>query len=146
MADIGVVIGEVLGLRGDRVGDLLAAIADIDAVETGEGVDAFLAVDVPDVDAFAAGDDAGRRFAAGMRAHMGRGMEEMVAIPGGEFVGLVEHFQFLFVQAASRQRYLRSVKASRPWREPSRPMPDCLTPPNGIGAPVIFTRLIATMP
>jgi len=25
-----------------------------------------------------------------------------------------------------------------PWREPSRPMPDCLTPPKGTGAPVIF--------
>ena len=91
VADIGVVVGEVLRLRGDRVGDLLAAIADIDAVEPGKGVDALLAVDVPDGDAFAAGDDAGRRFAARMRAHMGRGMEEMVAIPGGEFVGLVEH-------------------------------------------------------
>ncbi len=86
VADIGVVVGEVLRLLGDGVGDLLAAVADIDAIEAGEGIDALAAVDVPDGDAFAAGHDAGRRLAARMRAHMGRGMEEMVAIPGGEFV------------------------------------------------------------
>ncbi len=31
----------------------------------------------------------------------------------------------------SRQMYFSSMKSSRPAREPSRPRPDCLTPPNG---------------
>src|SRR5436190_998124 len=30
-----------------------------------------------------------------------------------------------------RQRYWISRNSSRPYMEPSRPMPDCLTPPNG---------------
>jgi hypothetical protein len=86
VADIGVVIGEVLCLLGDGIGDLLAAIADIDAIEAGKGVEAFAARRVGDVDAFAAGNDAGRRLAARMHAHMGRGMEEVVAVPGVQFV------------------------------------------------------------
>ena len=45
--DIGVVVGEVLRLGGDRIGDLLAAVADIDAIEAGEGVELAVAVAVP---------------------------------------------------------------------------------------------------
>ena len=66
MPDIGMIIGELAGLLGDGVGDLAAAIADIDAIEAGEGVQAAPAVTVGDVDALAAGDDAGRRIAAAM--------------------------------------------------------------------------------
>src|SRR5690606_6467325 len=104
------------------------------------------AVDVADPHALAAGDDPRRAFAARVHAHMRRGMEEMVAVPRGEFVGSIGHDVPFAVHAASRHRYLRSVKASSPWRDPSRPRPDCLTPPKGIGAPVILTRLMATMP
>ncbi len=34
-------------------------------------------------------------------------------------------------ETPSRQMYFSSMKSSSPWREPSRPSPDCLTPPNG---------------
>src|SRR5690606_16669764 len=94
-------------------------------------------------------------LAAGVHAHVGGRMEEVVAVPGGHFVAVFRHAAFLFkvwyrpgrCQAAvSMQRYLSSVKASSPWREPSRPMPDCFQPPKGIGPPVILTRLIATTP
>jgi len=91
MSDIGVVISEVLRLFGDRIGNLLAAVADIDAIEAGKSVEAFAACRVGDVDAFAVGDDTGRRLATGMPAHMGRGVEEVIAVPGGEFVASVEH-------------------------------------------------------
>src|SRR5690606_32832108 len=155
MPGIGVVVGKLMGLLGNRVGDLGAAVADVHAVEAGERVQAAAPVPVHDIDAFAAGDDPVRRVAPRMGRHMGRRVEEMVAIPGGEFVAAVEHAVAPDAcaeglggggQAASRQTYFSSVKASMPWREPSRPRPDCFTPPKGMGAPVILTRLTATMP
>ena len=48
MADIGVVVGQLMRLGGDGVGDLLAAIADVDAVEAGEGVEQPVAVAILD--------------------------------------------------------------------------------------------------
>jgi hypothetical protein len=57
VADIGVVIGQFARLRGDGLGHLLAAIADVHAVEPGEGIEQAVAVAVGDEDAFAAGDD-----------------------------------------------------------------------------------------
>ena len=98
VADVGVVVGELPRLLGDRLGDLGAAVADVDAVEAGEGVEQALAVAVLDEDAGAAGDDAGRGLAAGVLGEVGRGMEEGFAVPEGELVvrqhviGLVEKF------------------------------------------------------
>ena len=91
MPDIGVVVGQFLRLRGDGVGDLLAAVADIDAIETGEGIEAFAAADIGDVDAFAASYHPCRGLAARMHAHMRGGVEEMVAVPGGAFVREIKH-------------------------------------------------------
>jgi hypothetical protein len=91
MADIGVVVGQLACLLGDRRGDLAAAVAGIDAIEPGEGVEAAAAIPVDDVDAFAGDDDAIGRVAARMIGHVGRGVEEMVAVPGGEFVGAIDH-------------------------------------------------------
>ena len=81
MADIGVVVGEFVRLGGDGVGDLLAAVADIDAVEAGEGVEQPVAVAILDIDAGAAGDDAARALAARVLGEMGRGMEEVLPVP-----------------------------------------------------------------
>ncbi len=86
VADIGVVVGELAGLGGDRLGDLLAAVADVHAVEAGEGVEQRPAVTVLDIDALAAGDDAGRGLAAGVLGEVGRGVEEGLAVPEGELV------------------------------------------------------------
>ncbi len=88
VADIGVVVGELARLGGDGVGDLGAAVADIDAVEPGEGVEAFAPVAVGDEDAFATFDDAGGRFAARMRAHRRRGMEERTPVPVLQDIGI----------------------------------------------------------
>jgi hypothetical protein len=49
VADIGVVIGQLARLFGDRLGDLGPAIADVDAVEPGEGVEQAIAVAVLDM-------------------------------------------------------------------------------------------------
>ena len=86
MADVGVVVGELAGLGGDRLGDLGAAVADVDAVEAGEGVEQAVAVAVLDVDAGAAGDDAGGGLAAGVLGEVGRGVEEGFAVPERELV------------------------------------------------------------
>ena len=71
MADIGVVVAQLVGLLGDGLGNLSLAVADVDAVEAGEAVEAALAVAVFDIDAAAAGDDPGRRFTARMLGHVG---------------------------------------------------------------------------
>ena len=83
VADIGMVVGELLCLLGDGVGDLLPTIADVDAIEPGKGVKAAAAVAVGDVDAFAALPSRGAGVSPrAWHAHVGRGVEEVVAVPG----------------------------------------------------------------
>src|SRR5690606_29331210 len=143
-----VVIGELPRLFRNCLGDFGPSVADVHAVKARKGIEAAPSVGVDDGTALAPGDDATGRLAARMHAHVGRGMEEVVAVPGVQVVVAVEHGVFLSrCQAAvSMQRYFSSVKASIPWRDPSRPRPDCFQPPKGTGPPVIFTRLTATMP
>src|SRR3546814_5369707 len=96
MPDIGVVVGELLGLLMDRIGDLGAAIADIHAIEAGERVEGFAPLAVDDRDSLAAGDDAVRRLAGRMLAHMGRGMEEMGAVDRPKLGGVIAFHLFLY--------------------------------------------------
>src|SRR5690606_29885351 len=42
--------------------------------------------------------------------------------------------------------YLSSVNSSTPWRDPSRPMPDCFIPPNGATSVEIAPAFTPTMP
>src|SRR3546814_2304747 len=73
MTDVGVVVGQLLRLLGDRLGDLFAAVADVHAVEAGEGVEQAGAVAVADVDTLAAGNDARTPLAARKLREVGRG-------------------------------------------------------------------------
>ena len=75
--DIGVVIGQFLGLRIDRIGNFSPAITNIHTVKTGEGIEAFAAFGVMDVNALAAVDDAVGGFPIGMLAHVGRRVHEV---------------------------------------------------------------------
>src|SRR5690606_38101622 len=110
VADIGVVVGKLLRLRRDSLGDLLPAIADVDAVETGKGIKQLVAVAVFDVDALAPSNDARGAFAASMLCKMGRGMEEVFAIPLVEnVVGQHGNPPAVSSHALWRQTYLRSV-------------------------------------
>ena len=86
MAHIGMIIGQFLGLRGNRVCHLGAAITHIHAVEPGECVEQLDAVAVGDVDALAAADDSVNQLAAGELPEMGRRVEEIGAVPFGELV------------------------------------------------------------
>ena len=63
------------------VGHLAPAVADVDAIEAGEGVDEVLAVLIAHPDAPAGGDDrrAARR-AAGVRPQIGEGMDQGLPI------------------------------------------------------------------
>ncbi len=81
-AEEGVVIGQLVHLPHDGIGDLLAAIADIDAPEPGKTVQILLALAVPDVDALAALDDA--RAVGIQLLHVGEGMQMVGGIDGGE--------------------------------------------------------------
>jgi hypothetical protein len=63
MADIGMVVSQLARLPGDGLGDLLTSIADIDAIEPGEGVEKTMPVPVLDIDPVTPGDDPVRRLA-----------------------------------------------------------------------------------
>jgi hypothetical protein len=68
--DIGVIEGELVRLLGDGVGDFGAAVTDVDAVKTGERIQALLAGAVGNVDPLAGFDDAHRRLAGGVPPHI----------------------------------------------------------------------------
>ncbi|MNP56985.1 hypothetical protein D3C76_1517620 [compost metagenome] len=51
MADVGVVVGQFLGLFIDGVGHLGAAVTDVHAVEAGKGIDELTAFMVANADA-----------------------------------------------------------------------------------------------
>ena len=86
MADIGVVIGQLFCLGGDSLGYLGAAIADIDAIEAGKGVEQPVAVTILDIDARASLDDAVGAFSARVLGEMGGGMEEVFPVPLVELI------------------------------------------------------------
>ena len=54
--------------------------------------------------------------------------------------------QTLYFRMSPRQRYFISRYSSMPWLDPSRPRPECLTPPNGTCSVAITPTLIPTMP
>ena len=92
MTDIGVVVGELLApaWRSPRRSPG-AAVADVDAVKPGKGIEELLAVPVFDEDALTASDDPVRQPRRGhVAGEVGRGMEEVFAIPLIELV-VAEH-------------------------------------------------------
>ncbi|MND57177.1 hypothetical protein D3C80_483000 [compost metagenome] len=119
MADVGMVIGKLPSLFCNCIRNCRAAITNIDTIKTRKGIKALPAIHVGNVHTLAAFDHARWRFASRMHSHMGGRVEEMIAIPGGQFVAIVQHgyVPFLsprFYAAVSMQRYLSSVKASMP--------------------------------
>jgi hypothetical protein len=71
MAHIGVIIGQLLRLSRDGIGNFRAAIADVDAIEAGESVEQPRAVAVCDVYALSTRDDAVAQFSACKLTEMG---------------------------------------------------------------------------
>ena len=65
------VVGKLLRLRGNRFGNLLTVIADIDTVEPGKGIEQLVAVAILDMNAGTAGNDPVRRFAPRVLGKMG---------------------------------------------------------------------------
>ncbi len=75
MSRVAVVVGELVGLLGNGIGDFLAAITDVHAVEACKTVEKFGPLAVLDEDAFAAFHDARvAELAARMVAQHGEGM------------------------------------------------------------------------
>ena len=81
MTRVGVEVGELLGLLVDGVRHLGAPVADVDAVEAGEGVDEFRSAPVDDADALARHHDA---WIAGdlvrVVLQVGGGMQKALAV------------------------------------------------------------------
>ncbi len=77
---------DLVDLVGGGGGELVAAVTDVDVPESGEAVDVAFAVGVPEVDAFAAGEDEGAVVAD--RPEIGDGVEEVGFVFGDEFCGV----------------------------------------------------------
>ena len=73
--------GELLGLLGGRLGELLAAVADLDDEQAGEPVDVLVAAVVPDLVALAADDD--RHLAAALLVGRVAGEVHPQVVAGG---------------------------------------------------------------
>src|SRR5690606_1018532 len=86
VADIGVVVGQLLGLLVDGLGHLGATVADVHAVKAGEGVDQLAAFVILDANTRGAGDDASLEGAAGMVMGMGGRVHEMGTVLGEQLV------------------------------------------------------------
>src|SRR5436309_9431194 len=91
MSGIGMIIGKLARLRSDCLRHLLPPIADINAIEAGERIEAALTVAISHIHSLAADDDPVRRLAAGMSAHGGGGMEEVISIPGLDRIAVLQH-------------------------------------------------------
>ena len=89
------VVGELPGLRSDRLGHLLPAVTDVDAIEAGKAVEQTVAFTIVDEDTFAAGDDAVFQLAAGELGKVSRRMKEVIVIPLVELI-VAQHCLFLF--------------------------------------------------
>src|SRR3546814_10994946 len=72
MADVGVVVGKLLGLLVDGIGHFGAAVTDVHAVEAGKGVDEVTAFMVANADARCAFDDPALERTTGMVVGVGR--------------------------------------------------------------------------
>ena len=115
MPDIGVVIGELPHLPVDRVGDLLAAVADVDAVQPGERVEALAAVAVDDADALAAAHDPAGRRPMGVVLEVRRGVQDVRPVQSLQIldVGLQGEVAFHRNVLLSRLRRLRRSRCRR---------------------------------
>ena len=70
MPDIGMVVGQLVRLFGDGLRHVRPAVADIDAIQAGKGVQAPIPVTVDDMDAVATGHDSRQRVSPGVLCHM----------------------------------------------------------------------------
>jgi hypothetical protein len=77
-----IVIGQIIHLRRDGVGDFLAAVTDIHAPQTGECIEIFLALRIPDRRAFGALDDAAATLV--QLRHIGERMDMMGRVDSAE--------------------------------------------------------------
>ena len=86
MADVGVIIGQLTCLIGNRFGDFLTAIADIHAVKSGKRIQQLVAVAILNMATAGSADDTGRGLTAGVLGQMGRRVKEVLAVPLGKLV------------------------------------------------------------
>ncbi len=119
MADIGMIIGKLARLFCNRIRNFGATITNIDTIKTRERIKALPAIRVGNVHALAAFQHARWRFTTGMHTHMRGRMKEVIPVPSGQFIAIIQHGYVPFLSprfhaAVSMQRYLSSVKASMP--------------------------------
>lgn len=81
----------------------------------------------------------GRRL---LQLGTGGACEARVAVPAGELLHVLKGTAY----TPPRHTYLTSRYSSMPYLEPSRPRPDCFTPPNGHSTADSSPSLTPTMP
>ena len=91
VANIGVVVRELLGLLVNGFGHFGAAIANVYAIQAGKAVDEFVAQRVLNADALRAGNDPRRAFAVGVLLEMSRRVEHVLAVDLDNFLGVEGH-------------------------------------------------------
>ncbi len=91
MANVRVVVGQLMCLRGNRIGHFGATITCVHTVEPRESVQQFHPVAILDMHARGGRDDPRRCLAAGMLCKVSGGVEEVFPIPLGEVIIIAEH-------------------------------------------------------
>lgn len=81
MANVGMIIGQLARLVGNGIRNICAAITDINAIRTREGIQHPGAVAVFGVTPRPAGDDAVRDVATGKVRQMGGRVKEILTVP-----------------------------------------------------------------
>src|SRR5471032_1170304 len=91
MAHIRVVVRQLLGLLVDRIGHFSAAIANVHAVKTGEGVYIALALVIFNSNTLRSPNDLARKSAARVIVRMGRRMHEVCTVFVEQLLELLCH-------------------------------------------------------
>ena len=90
VTNIGVVIGQLLGLCRNRLGNLGPAVTDIDTIKPGKGIQKATAVTVLNIHPATTRHNPVGHITTGKFRQMRRGMEEILAIPLVQMV-VVQH-------------------------------------------------------
>ena len=90
MAEVGVIVGQLLSLLVDRINYRLASVADVDTVQPGKAIQQFIAIAIVDINPFTTGHHDLGGFLAHKLTEVGVWMKKTLPIPAFE-LSLFEH-------------------------------------------------------
>ena len=84
----------------------MTTIADVDAVKASKRIEQLVAFTVLDIDALAAGHDPVAKLTTSELGEMGRGVEEILAVPFRQLI-ILEHINLLIPRPGWAQQTIR---------------------------------------